>query len=308
MAIVLELKFDYADCVAHSEKVAWALDDVMTEGQPLDFTKPFLPADLVRHLDGVAGLDDTTRRQLNQIAGNAYLNLFQFVEEYILATMMEHAQAEVFGDAEALRALTRMVDEELKHQALFKRFRRSFDRDFGHSCGVLESAAAVAQEIMSHSPVGVMLITLHIEWMTQQHYTESVKDDVGIDPFFKSLLHHHWLEESQHARIDMLELDKLAGYADQAMRDRAVDEYLDILAAFDGLLAEQVSMDLASLESVRGEPLTDELSTAIREAMHQAYRRTFLWYGMTNRNVLTSLQKLSPDGAAKVAAKAVAYA
>ena len=49
--LVLDLKFDYGDCVARSEQVEWTLDDVMEEGQPLDFTRPFLPAALVGHLD-----------------------------------------------------------------------------------------------------------------------------------------------------------------------------------------------------------------------------------------------------------------
>ena len=305
---MLELKFDYGDCVAKSERVGWSLDDVMKEGQALDFSRPFLPAALMSHLDGVSGLDATTRRQLNQIAGNAYLNLFQFVEEYILATMMEHAQAELFGDPAALRALTRMVDEELKHQLLFRRFRRSFDRDFGHPCGVLESAAEVAHVIMSHSPIAVMLVTLHIEWMTQQHYTESVRDDQAIDPFFKSLLRHHWLEESQHARIDMLELEKLGAMADQGVRDRAVDEYLGILEALDGLLADQVELDLKSLEAVRGEPLAEPTLGEVRAAMHQAYRRTFVWYGMTNPHVVDCFQRVSSSGAAKVAARSEYFA
>ena len=111
---MLDLKFDYGDCVARSEQVEWTLDDVMEEGQPLDFTRPFLPAALVGHLADVPGLDDATRLHLNQIAGNAYLNLFQFVEEYILATMLEHAQAELFGNPQAMRALTRMKTAELR--------------------------------------------------------------------------------------------------------------------------------------------------------------------------------------------------
>lgn len=301
---MLELNFDYDDCIQRSERVQWALDDVMPEGQALDFTKPFLPRALVRHVAELE-LDERTSLLLNQIAGNAYLNLFQFVEEYILATMMEHAQAELFGNPSAMRALTRMVDEELKHQLLFKRFRRSFDRDFAHPCGVLESAAEVAQVIMSHSPVAVMTITLHIEWMTQAHYTESVRDDGDLDPFFKKLLHHHWLEESQHARIDMLELDKLAVQCPPEALDTAMDEYLGILDAFDGLLKQQVEMDLDSLAACLGRRGDD---ARIGPAMLQSYRRTFIWYGMTNRRVVASLEKLSETGAAKVAARTEAFA
>ena len=119
---------------------------------------------------------------------------------------VQASSAEMFGDHTAIRTLVRFADEELKHQMLFARYRRSFDKGFGVPCEVLSSAAEVAGVILGKHRIAVMLITLHIEWMTQQHYTESVKDDSGVDPLFKKLLKHHWLEEAQHARIDALEL------------------------------------------------------------------------------------------------------
>jgi len=54
--------------------------------------------------------------------------------------------------------------------------------------------------VLSHDPLGVALVILHIEWMSQRHYVESVRSDERLDPLFKSLLKHHWLEEAQHAR------------------------------------------------------------------------------------------------------------
>ncbi len=286
---MLALKFTYEDCVSRSELVQWRLDDVMPPTATLDFSRPFLPSSMVSVAEAVMP-DEDGRRVLNQICGNAYLNLFQFVEEYILAVMLSHAQAELFGNPNAQRALSRMVDEELKHQLLFKRFRQAFDNGCGIDCGVLENAAEVAHVIMSHSPMAVMLITLHIEWMTQAHYTESVRDDHRIDPFFKKLLHHHWLEESQHARIDLLELAKLAGAASQNARERAVHEYFQILDAFDGLLLEQAKLDVGSIAA-----LNHQTPAGLESAIHRAYQKVFLWYGVTNRNVQQSIEALAPN-------------
>ena len=53
--------------------------------------------------------------------------------------------------------------------------------------------------IRSHGALGVSIFVLGIEWATQRHYLESVRDDQSLHPQFKSLLRHHWLEESQHA-------------------------------------------------------------------------------------------------------------
>jgi hypothetical protein len=92
-----------------------------------------------------------------------------------------------------------------------------------------------------------MLVTLHLEIMTQAHYVECVKDDTDIDPLFVKLLRFHWMEESQHARIDALELDKLLEAATPAAIDTALDDYLGLIDAFDGLLKSQADMDARSL-------------------------------------------------------------
>ena len=70
---------------------------------------------------------------------------------------------------------------------------------------------------MSHDPLAVALLILHIEWMTQKHFTESMQDEQGLDPRFKDLLLHHWMEEQQHARLDSLMAEELAA-------DRTPDE------------------------------------------------------------------------------------
>src|SRR5215510_15850068 len=105
----------------------------MPPGTRLDFSKRLLPEALSSWRTQRA-LDDRERLTLNQITGNSYLNLFSFVEEYIYAQVLRLAEAEMFGDHVALRALTRFADEELKHQQLFRRYRDAFERDFGSPC------------------------------------------------------------------------------------------------------------------------------------------------------------------------------
>jgi hypothetical protein len=300
---MLDLPFDYASCVRSSEKIQWRLDEVLPEGTPLDFSRPFLPESLAP-TRALTFLEPEERRKLNQIASNAYLNLFQFVEEYILATMTQHAQAEMFGDTHAMRALVRFVDEELKHQQLFERYRRSFDSGFGHACPVLETASEVASVIMSHTPIAVMIVTLHIELMTQQHYVESVKDDDGIDPLFKSLLRHHWLEEAQHARIDALELDKLASAATAEAVRKGIDEYFGMLDAIDGLLRQQADMDVGALSVVIGRPIEGKQAEEVHAAQLSGYRRTFIQTGLTNPTFAKTMLKLDPELQPRIDARA----
>lgn len=304
---MLGLSFDYDTCVRASEKVSWQLDDVMPPGTRLDFGKPFLP----RRLAGIRALPFLSHgedRTLNQITGNAYLNLFGFVEEYILATVVQHAHAETFGDQDAMRALLRFADEEVKHMKLFARYVEAFERDAGFEIEILDSAVTVAGVIMSKSPIAVLMVTLHLEIMTQAHYVECVRDDAEIDPFFTKLLRMHWLEEAQHARIDALELDKLLDSASPAMIETAFVDYIDLIGAFDGLLHAQAQMDERTLERASGRTFATEEKAAIVESQHAGYRRTFLTYGMTNPMFARHLETMSPTGAERVRARALSLA
>jgi hypothetical protein len=303
MASFLQLSYDYASCVKGSEKVSWKLDDVLPPDAKLDFSRPFLPAALAARGE-MPFLSAAEHRTLNQITGHAYLNLFAFVEEYILATMIQHSHAEVFGDHQAIRALSRFVDEEVKHQQLFYRYMEAFKRDFAHPADVLTSASAVAGVVLSKSPIAVMVLTYHIEIMTQAHYTECVKDDAGIDPLFAKLLRFHWLEESQHARIDALELDKLLSDASPAQIETGWKDYLDLCSAIDGLLLQQAELDAKALAGAAARTFDEAENAAIVKAQHAGYRYTFLVYGMQNPSFIAVMTAMSADGAARVRERA----
>lgn len=279
---MLNLSYDYATCVKSSEKANWRLDEVLPEGTHLDFSKPFLPERFAK----TKGLDFLNAKELltlNHITGNSYLNLFGFVEEYILSMAIQHAQAEMFGDHDAIRALVRFADEEVKHQALFKRYRAAFDRDFEHRCEVVDNAAEVAGVILSKSPMAVVVTTLHLEIMTQDHYTESIRDDSGLDPLFVRLLKHHWMEESQHAKIDALEFDRMLDGSTPEVRAKALADYLEIGGAFDGLLKAQAEMDARSLATALGRTFGEAETAKLVASQHASYRYTFLVSGMQHR-------------------------
>jgi hypothetical protein len=294
----MDLNFDYASCIKNSEKVAWRLEDVLPADSRLDYERPFLPA-VFSGDSRVPSLGAAERLKLNQISGWAYLNLFAFVEEYIIATAVKQAAAEVHGDHTALRALLRFGEEEVKHQEMFHRCIALLQRSFGSECEMLGNAAAVAGVILSKDPIAVVLVTLHLELMTQAHYTESVRDDAGLDPLFCSMLKHHWLEEAQHARIDALELAKLSAGATPERIAQAFADYVELIGAFDGLLAAQAKMDIGNLTRACGRELQDP--AAVEAAQHAAYRNTFLVSGMLNRQFVDYATKLSPEGARKIA-------
>ncbi len=222
--------------------------------------------------------------------------------DYDYGSILETSEREV-------RALLNFGEEETKHIQLFKWFVQEFDRGFGTPCGVIGPAADIAAAILDHSPLGVFLTTLHIEWMTQRHYLESVRETKeGLDPLFCSLLKHHWMEESQHAKLDTLVVDEIASAAAPEEIDKGIEDYMDIGELLDGGLQTQVELDLASLESAIGRRLADSEKAEIREAQVKAYRWTFLPSGMTQPKFDRSLRELAAAGHARVGELARAIA
>lgn len=275
------LHADYRKCLDASEQVSWALSSVVPPDSRLDFSKPFMPeAMFLAH--GLDSLTSDEKLKLNQIFGRAYGYLFYFVEAYIVAATMEHARAELYGDEHALRALLRFTEEEVKHQQLFLKFGDLFERDFGSAVGLTDSPQEVASYILSKSPMAVLLVTLHLEIITQAHYVDAIKGHTGLDPLFVSLFKHHWLEEAQHAKLDVLELEKLRMGAATEQIETAIKEYVEILDAFGGLLARQAALDVTSLEAAMGKAFREETRTQIEHAQTRSYYRAFLWYGLTN--------------------------
>ncbi len=305
---MLNHEYDYRTLLETSLRINWKLEDVI-DGKTFDFTRPFLPEALA----GVAGircLDDVEKLKLNQIRAFTYLYLFGLVEEYILPSVLDHVREGGTGDDHEVRALLNFAGEEAKHIQLFKWFAQEFGKGFGTPRGVIGPPADVAAAILDHSRLGVFLATLHIEWMTQKHYLESVKDnaDENLDPLFCRLLRHHWLEESQHAKLDTLVVDKIASALGPSDIEKGIDDYMDIGKFLDGGLQAQVRMDIASLEEATGRSFTDEEKSEIEREQVQAYRWTFLLSGMTHPNFDRSLRELSPTGHERVGQLARAIA
>jgi hypothetical protein len=299
--------YDFGSILETSVRVNWKLEDVIG-GRTFDYARPFLPEALAG-VSGIRCLSAAEKRKLNQIRGFTYLALFGVVEEYIVPSVIDHVRTSDRSDDREVQALLHFAEEETKHIEMFKWFVREFERSFGTAVGVIGPAAQIAAGILDHSPLGVFLTTLHIEWMTQRHYLESVRDSKeAIDPLVSSLLKHHWMEESQHAKLDTLVVDELASRATAEEIEKGIEDYMDIGKMLDGGLQTQVELDLASLEKAIGRGLSDSEKAEIREAQLKAYRWTFLVSGMTHPKFDASLRELAAAGHARVGELARAIA
>jgi hypothetical protein len=291
--------YTFEAALAASEQVNWRVEDLIGGDKRLDFGRQFLPESLAR-VTPLDFLSPKERLVLNQIRGHDYLYVFGLVEEFILPFVLDHARSKLQGNDARARAFLNFAGEEAKHIDLFKRFRKDFLSSFGTDCEVIGPPEAVAQAVLSKHPLAVALVILHIEWMTQRHYLDSVAPNQDLCPQFKSLLKHHWMEEAQHAKLDTLMVQAISEACSDLERENAINGYLEIGQMLDAGLMQQVKFDFESLKRATGRTFTSEETDRFFAVQQQATRWTFLGSGMSHKNFLGTAELLNPGSAARL--------
>jgi hypothetical protein len=302
----MQHNYSYESALAASSRINWKVEDIIGGEKKLDFTKPFMPESLAQ-VNEISFLTPAEKMTLNQIRGYEYLSMFGLVEEFILPYVIDRARPHFTGDDYRVRALLGFAGEEAKHIHLFKRFREEFEEGFGSKCDFIGPAEDVTKFVLSHSPLGVAITILHIEWMTLRHYIESVRDNRNLDPQFMSLLKHHWLEESQHAKLDTLMVESLAQRGTPSEIDKAIEDYADIGMFLDNGIAQQAKFNVESFIRATGRNFTASECEEMTKAMIKGMRWTYLGTGMTNPNFLATVEAVKPGARAQIEAMAKAF-
>ncbi|HSE20608.1 MAG TPA: diiron oxygenase [Pyrinomonadaceae bacterium] len=303
---MLTTHYNYRETLAASAKVNWRIEDIIGGDKRLDFTKPFMPESLAR----VESLDFLTRDEkilLNQIRGYGYLYTFGVVEEFILPFVLDHVRPHLNEDDYRTRALLQFASEEAKHIQLFKKFAEEFKAGFVTFCETIGPPEEIGKAVLSHGPLGVALVILGIEWMTQQHYLESVRDDEDLDPQFKSLLRHHWMEEAQHTKLDTLMVQALTDNRSGKEIDRGISDYWAIGVLIDSGIPQQVEFDLQALQRAAGRTFSEAEQEQFRAVQRQAQRWTYLGSAMTHPQFLQTVGEISADARTQIEEMAQAF-
>ena len=298
--------YSYQGALEASERIAWRVEDIIGGDKRLDFSKPFMPESLAQ-VRKLSFLSPEQQRTLNQIRGHEYVAMFGLVEEFILPYVVDHARPQLSGDDYRVRALLQFAGEEAKHIHLFKSFRREFEAGFSSKCEFIGPAEDVRKFVLSHGPLGVGIAILHIEWMTLRHYIEAVKDNQELDPQFKSMLKHHWLEESQHTKLDTLVVEELAANASESEIELAFKEYGEIGVFLDQGIQRQTEFDVESFMQASGKKLSRSEREQMSQAVLKGMRWTYLGTGMTHPNFLDTVQSIKPEARVQIEQMAPAF-
>jgi hypothetical protein len=268
----------YARCVETSKRMRWDIDEDVIRGRRFDVAQKFLP-DGLSLADAFTTLSAGEKRFVSQIQGRTYANIFGLVERFINAKVLELSHDHWFGDQVALEALVRFSDEELKHQALFRRIDAMVGEVLPDGYRFDIDPNGVARAVLGKSTWSVLALTLHIELFTQLHYRQSIDPDTGLSELFKDVFLYHWREESQHAILDELEWVRHDGGLTSEQRDRAVDEFIELVAAVDGILQTQANADAAYFGARCGRAVGEAEARAIQAAFLEAYRWQYIHSG-----------------------------
>lgn len=269
----------YAKVIEVSRRVRWEIERDLIRGRRLDYTKPFLPAGLSL-VDELGFLNADERRLLSQIQGRSYAYLFGLVERYIAAKTLQIGHERAMDDQVALEALVRMTDEELKHQALFRRMEAMMTADMPPGYVQTADPNAVAGFVLGKCTWAVLALTLDIELFTQAHYRASIEPDAGISALWKDVFLFHWREESQHAILDELELLREDAKLAPTERDAAVDDLIALVGAVDGILQAQAKADAAYFCAITGHGADAGRAAAVEAGVLKAYPWQYIVSGV----------------------------
>jgi len=269
----------YAKSIAGSKKIRWDIEKDVLRGRAFDLSKKFLPDGIskVGHLDF---LTEEERRFLSQIQGRTYANMFGFVERFIVAKILEISRDHWLGNQVALEALVRFSDEEIKHQALFRRIEKMMARQMPGGYSFPWDPNQVAAAVLEKSTWAVMALIYEIELFTQEHYKQSIEPDDNLSELYKDIFLYHWKEEANHVFLDSLEWPRQDEKITSDERDRAVDEVIELVKAVDGILQEQSESDVRFFLENNSRSFGDEDIKRSKDTVLGAYRWQYIFSGV----------------------------
>lgn len=164
----------YAKTIEASKRVRWDIDRDVIRGREFHLADRFLPEGLSL-VDELPWLDAREKLFMSQVQGRTYANMFGLVERFIGAKMLEVSRDHWLGDQTALEAIVRFTDEELKHQALFRRIEALVAARMPAGYRFDVAPDDVAGFVLGKSTWAVLALTCHIELFSQAHYRASIE-------------------------------------------------------------------------------------------------------------------------------------
>jgi hypothetical protein len=296
----------FSRCITRSKRVRWDIETDVIRGRGFDLASKFLPDGLTL-AGGLDFLSPQEKRYFSQVQGRTYANMFGLVERFIGAKVLELTSDHWLGDQVALEALVRFGDEELKHQALFRRVDALIGDVMPPGYSFAWDSNEVAAAVLRKSSWAVLGLTLHIELFSQAHYRESIHKDPELSELAKDVFLFHWKEECQHAVMDELEWCRVDNAVTPAERDRAVGELIDLVEAVDAIVQAQAAADATYFAATCGRCLNTFERDTVQQTLLDAYRLQYIVSGVRHPHFAATLAGLTTDAQRERIGNALAF-
>ncbi|HTI87164.1 MAG TPA: hypothetical protein VL966_11210 [Alphaproteobacteria bacterium] len=281
----------YARCVTGSRGALWDIEADVIRGRGFAADQKYLP-DGLSLIGEFTSLSDDEKRFVSQIQGRTYANVFGLVERFINAKMLEISHEHWFGDQSKLEALVRFSSEELKHQALFRRVEVMMGEALPAGYRFVVRPDEVAHAVLGKCTWAVLALTHDIELFTHLHYRQSIDPDRQLSGLFKDVFRHHWKDEARHVILGELEWRHHDATLSAEARDAAVDDFIALVGAVDGILRAQAAADADYFATSCGRPVGEGERRAVEGQFLKAYRWQYIHSGAAHprfRKVLSEL-------------------
>lgn len=284
----------YARCITMSKRASFDIEEDVIRGREFDTTQKYLP-DGISKVDQLTSLSEDEKRYLSQIQGRTYANMFGLVERFINAQIADVSRDHWFGDQIKLEALVRFSEEEIKHQKMFRRIEEMTGEKMPAGYCFMPESNDVAEVVLGKSTWSVLGLTMLIELFVQSHYRESIEHSEDISPLFRDVFHFHWMEECQHAILDELEWRREDSKMTAAQRDAAVNDFIELAVAVDGIAQMQTDADVKYFSETCGRSFDADEYEAVRDGVLKAYRWQYIFSGAEHPQFGKVLSELATE-------------
>lgn len=274
--------YSYQDCLATSHRINWRIEEVLG-GNSFDLGKDWLPKRLSA-AGNLPFLSSEEKRKLTHVEMGSYAHLFGYVEAFITPEVGKLASEQETQDEVAFHALTNFAAEEVKHMMLFRRVREMVNEHLGIPLQLIDGQKEVTQFVLNKNEGALLLLIACIEWFTQYHFLSAIKDNPDLDPLTHHIFRAHWLEESQHAKMDHNEAIRLFDRMNSTEREAAISDLIELVQAVDGLLQKQAQYDVSNFERYLGKGFSGEQLKTLQEEILATKRWVFIESGLTHPN------------------------
>ena len=268
----------YRRCLHNAQRVTWDIDSDVIRFRQLETDHRFLP-DSLSLVTQLPFLNEAQQRLLSQVQGRTYAYFLGLLERCINAKVLEVSRTHCLGNQSALAALLKFVQEELKHQELFRRIETLADLVLPPGYRMTTDPNSAAGAMLAKSTWAVIALTCFVEIFTQAHYLHSIRDDDGLSPLFKDVFYYHWLEEVQHATLDEMEWQRVHDAMKPEAIDAAVTDLIELVRMLDLMLQAQASADGDYFCSRTDAYLDGDQCNAVKACLLKAYRLQYLVTG-----------------------------